>query len=88
MTLSGVKKEEYREINPFWEIRLKWNTQEIDKFEVTRFMNVMAKNAPVFTIENKGIRIGEGNPEWGAEPGKKYFIIMHGEVLETENINQ
>jgi hypothetical protein len=88
MTLSGVKKEEYREIKPFWIRRLKWKTQAIDKFDVTRLMNGMAKNAPVFTIEHKGIRIGEGRPEWGAEPGKKYFIIMHGEVLETKNINQ
>lgn len=108
MTLSGVKKEEYREIKPFWVRRLTnqpfsfMSTTEgeilrdinacpngvFKKFDVTRFMNGMAKDAPVFTIEHKGIRIGEGNPEWGAEPGKQYFIIMHGEVLETKNINQ
>lgn len=85
MTLAGIKKEEYREITPFWEKRLKWKTQEIDKFKVTRFMNGMAKNAPVFIIEHKGITIGYGNPEWGAEPGKKYFIISHGKILETKN---
>ena len=104
MTLSGVKKEEYREIKPFWVNRLcnanigavggdlmdrhKNVAYTFKQFDVTRFMNGMAKDAPVFTIEHKGIRIGEGNPEWGAEPGKQYFIIMHGEVLETKNINQ
>lgn len=88
MTLSGVKKEEYREIKPFWIKRLNFDVWNNKPFDVTRFMNGMAKDAPVFTIEHKGIRIGEGNPEWGAEPGKQYFIIMHGEVLETKNINQ
>ena len=32
-------------------------------------------------LEHKSISIGEGNPEWGAEPGKKYFIIKHGKIL-------
>ena len=26
-------------------------------------------------FKNPKIRIGEGNPEWGAEPGKQYFVI-------------
>ena len=25
------------------------------------------------------IRIGTGRPEWGAEPGKMYFVISWGE---------
>ena len=24
---------------------------------------------------------GTGNPEWGAEPNKLYFVIMHGAIL-------
>ena len=27
------------------------------------------------TFKNPKIRIGTGKPEWGAEPGKKYFVI-------------
>ena len=27
------------------------------------------------TFKNPRIRIGTGRPEWGAEPGKQYFII-------------
>lgn len=26
-------------------------------------------------FKNPRIRIGEGKPEWGAQPGKKYFVI-------------
>jgi hypothetical protein len=27
------------------------------------------------TFKNPRIRIGTGRPEWGAEPGKNYFVI-------------
>jgi hypothetical protein len=27
------------------------------------------------TFKNTKIRIGTGRPEWGAEPGKNYFVI-------------
>ena len=30
---------------------------------------------PFMTFAIKSITIGEGKPEWGAEPGKEYFII-------------
>ena len=30
-------------------------------------------------FKNPKIRIGEGCPEWGAEPGKLYFVISWGE---------
>jgi hypothetical protein len=28
-------------------------------------------------LEHKGIEIRTGNPEWGAEPDKLYFVIKH-----------
>jgi len=33
------------------------------------------------TYEHKGIEIRTGNPEWGAEPDKLYFVIKHGKLL-------
>ena len=33
-------------------------------------------------IEHKGIEIRTGNPEWGAEPNKLYFVILHGSFLK------
>lgn len=33
-------------------------------------------------LEHKGIEIREGNPEWGAEPGKLYFVIKHGAIIK------
>ncbi len=29
-------------------------------------------------FKHEGIEIRTGNPEWGAEPGKMYFVIKHG----------
>ena len=37
----------------------------------------------ILNLEHKGIEIGEGNPEWGAELGKKYFIIKHGKIMNN-----
>jgi hypothetical protein len=35
----------------------------------------------ILKLEHKGIEIRTGNPEWGAEPNKLYFVIIHGAVL-------
>ena len=32
-------------------------------------------------FEHKGIEIRTGTPEWGADPNKLYFVIMHGAVI-------
>ena len=36
----------------------------------------------ILKLEHKGIEIRTGNPEWGAEPNKLYFVIKHGKPLE------
>ena len=35
----------------------------------------------ILKLEHKGIEIRTGNPEWGAEPNKIYFVILHGRLL-------
>ena len=32
----------------------------------------------ILKLEHKGIEIRTGNPYWGAEPDKLYFVIKHG----------
>ncbi len=79
---SGVKKEEYRDIKKFWATRLMKNfdmtNPEFIDFSYIMFSRAYAKNRPQIIFENKGISIGTGNPEWGAEPGKNYFTIKLG----------
>ena len=36
----------------------------------------------ILKLEHKGIEIRTGSPEWGAEPDKLYFVILHGAILE------
>ena len=36
----------------------------------------------ILKLENKGIEIREGNPEWGAISWSKYFVVMHGYFLQ------
>jgi len=35
----------------------------------------------ILKLENKGIEIRTGNPEWGAEAEKLYFVIKHGAII-------
>lgn len=64
-------------------------TFHIDFSEFKRFnTNIMTLGYPkstntdrILKYEHKGIEIRTGNPEWGAEPGKLYFVIKHGKKL-------
>lgn len=39
-------------------------------------------NDRILKLKHEGIEIRTGNPDWGAEPGKIYFVIKHGELCE------
>ena len=73
---SGEKTEEYREIKPYWEKRF-----EGINSGMLHFKNGYSKKAPHFIIELKGTEIREGKEEWGAEKGKKYFVLKLGKIL-------
>lgn len=94
MTKSGEKTEDYREINPYWCRRFIasgcWDINgilvcnELKKFNI----NIMTLGFPskddkerIIQFEHAGIEIREGRPEWGAEPGKIYFVIKHGKRI-------
>jgi hypothetical protein len=89
MIASGEKTEEYREIKPFWISRLQaWGNayDPCRDFNAIRFYNGWAcseKYANI-TLESKGIEVGEGKPEWGAEPNKEYYIIKLGKIIEQK----
>ena len=108
LTKSGIKTEDYRELNEYWTKRLMntkidWSTpKEICDQIVSDFnngtctplfkkfdSNIMTLGYPkstdserILKFEHKGIEIGYGRHEWGAEPNKLYFIIKHGELLK------
>ena len=94
LTKAGIKTEDYREINDYWTKRLL--TKPLDScggmlhgLDVKKFdYNIMTMGYPkstdterIIKLEHKGIEIRTGNPEWGAEPNKFYFVIMHGAII-------
>ena len=88
MIKSGVKKEEYREFNEFWIKRFTW-TNRYSKEQINPINGTILFDKIIFTLgypkkddkerrlefKNPKIRIDKGLPEWGAEPGKLYFVI-------------
>lgn len=94
MILSGKKKEEYREIKPYWDVRIaKWldikstkeNIEEIKRVLQhgnvswkpdlkAKFINGYGSSRPSF-VSDCEVSIGTGREEWGAEPGKEYYVI-------------
>lgn len=50
------------------------------KFAFVRFHRAYTSTTMTFAVD--GIEIGEGNPEWGAIPGEKYFVIKLGNRIE------
>lgn len=81
MIESGEKKEEYREIKPYWIKRLKYDFWPGRQFDIIRFKNGYGKNSPEMEVYLINIQIGKGKTEWGAEPGKDYFVIKLGEKI-------
>ena len=53
-----------------------FHTKQFQKhFDLLTLRNGYRADSPKVTFKNPRIRIGTGRPEWGAEPGKNYFVI-------------
>lgn len=84
MIVSGEKKEEYREIKPYWSRRF-WNTG-LSIWDPDAIKTVIFRNG----YRNKSLQIkarvtwrkGLGKEEWGAEPNKEYYILEILEILK------
>lgn len=88
MIKSGEKKEEYREIKPYYESRFKSYLPRSNNFSagewiyskvIVIFRNGYSKNSPSIKCDCR-LRYGKGKPEWGAEPNKEYYIL---DILEV-----
>ena len=82
MIESGEKKEEYREIDQYWQDRLT-KDYYAKGFDLVVFKNGYQKDSPTVIFEYKGIDIGKGRKEWGA-PDDDCFIIKLGEKILTK----
>ena len=64
---------------------LNWCKHVLKQFKTSTFSNGMNHPIPKITLKQKEIKIDFGNPDWGAIPRKKYFVIVHGELMNHEN---
>jgi hypothetical protein len=93
MIASGEKKEEYREIKPYWIVRLtnqkeKWvrplSFWKFANVDTIVFKNGYSKDAPTILVECKGISIGNAKPEWSDNWEGGVFVIQLGEIIEIK----
>jgi len=100
MIASGEKKEEYREIKPYYNkclgksfIGFPFTEEIINNIESIRNYNEKQIKSEVTIIFRNGyksdspkvkckcdLKIGTGKEEWGAEPGKEYYILKILEI--------
>ncbi len=101
MILSGIKKEEYRAIKPYYEKRIfneyrKTHAVSLDSFLLklhnesinfndVEFINGYSGSSPSF-VAHCSLHIGRGNTEWGAEDGVEYFVFSVHEIKSTLNL--
>lgn len=83
MILSGKKSEEYRDFTPYWKGRFA-NEFSLDRdtflptdrvMRPVLFRNGYSKDSPSFKAFCVLSDVREGNPAWGAEKGKKYYVL-------------
>lgn len=84
MIKNGEKKEEYREIKPYWNSRIGYLTVGIRRVVMVLLRNGYKSNSP--TIKCKCVvTIGRGKTEWGAEPNTNYYVFTILEIVGGED---
>lgn len=81
MIYDGVKTEEYRAIGNYWRTRffhaglLDQDGKPVEGAAADMLLcNGYGEKAPQLLVRVT-LRIGKGNPKWGAEPGREYYVL-------------
>lgn len=91
MILSGEKKEEYREIKPYYISRFSnifsmYSYSHLpygcDK-QIVKFKNGYKKDSPFFTALCT-LDVKTGKEEWGAVPGVDYYVLTIEEIIKND----
>jgi hypothetical protein len=85
MIASGEKKEEYREIKPYWAKRFLSHENMLNPFFFVLFRNGYAKDAPEIMLECKGIEISTAKPEWSDNWQGEVFVIKLGQIIDANS---
>ena len=80
------KKEEYREDTPYWRsrfVKLMTGADMLGRHHKGYLRNGYGRSVPTLEIEFV-LDFREGREQWGAEPGKKYFVLVILDVKRVE----
>ncbi len=94
MIADKIKKEEYREIKPYWSRIFEASASGIKikgKFYhpsdvIIRFSNGYSKHREQMDIWLESIAIREGNEEWGAIPSEQYYVLKLGRDVRANEL--
>ena len=79
MIASGVKKEEYREMKPYWHKRL---MNRKTPYTHIQFRNGYNPDSPRMMVEFNGLMSGLGIVEWGAPEAQTVYILKLGDIVK------
>lgn len=83
MILEGIKKEEYREIKPYWTKRLK-NFLKENPFDYIIFRNGYSYDAPSLKIELLKIEFGVSKAQW-SDKVEKCYVLHLGKIINKSS---
>ena len=88
MIKDGVKKEEYREITPYYitrfeTIHLIHLFMPTDETAVILLRNGYKRTSPTLMVSVR-LFIREGKTEWGAEPNKTYYVLRIEKIISYD----
>lgn len=94
MILSGEKKEEYREVKPYYISRVMKEFSCYpysgipcgEDYKKVEFRNGYGSCVPTFIALCK-VDIKTGRTEWGAEPGKEYYVFKIDKIVWKSSDN-
>ena len=84
MIKSGEKKEEYREIKPYYDKRLGYLAEGTGEIAIILLRNGYSYKSPTMKCK-VSVSIDTGYEGWGAEPNINYYVIKILEILEVAN---
>ena len=92
MIARNIKREEYREIKPYWErvftekgIKIKGKYYHPHNVAIC-FSNGYSKGREQMMLNMDYLAKREGVEKWGAEPGKIYFVLTFRGETKTDEL--
>ena len=78
-----IKDSDVLEYVTSYQTMNRYRFKDYETNTMTRGYPKKTETERIIKLEHKGIEIRTGNPDWGAEPNKLYFVIKHGKPINN-----